>query len=386
LDAVYGALLERSPTDAEALRLWRTRGVEKATVLAARFGATSAQAARAAVSDLGRRFGREALLSVPGFFENARGELSFTLVGRYALIPYHDRDGRIATVEGRALTRHQERATTRYVSLRDSGNHLYLFPGHDPGDLDAFCEGPVGAVAAQEGARVAAIKGMRSYGTPEGGPLPELEGAHFCGRVVPYVPDADYNPPGTRLEAAARILAEARHHARAAARVLTVPHGGAPALSHLPPGHDLDAWLVSLPKAARAPALRILLRSYELVGARDDGATDGATDGAATGPKPALAQRAGPRRPRVGVPVHGPLVERAYLRRLGHSPRGPCLPVRRIELRQGSAGQEHVRPLPCEGAGDGARNFSLISTLHDESRKATWLWRLALCAPGLEIP
>ena len=38
------------------------------------------------------------------------------------------------------------------------------------------------------------------------------------------------------------------------------------------------------------------------------------------------------------------------------------------------------------GARHRARTYVLITILDDENRKATFLWRLAACAPGLEIP
>src|SRR3712207_8790485 len=38
----------------------------------------------------------------------------------------------------------------KYVSLRGSGNHLYLFPGTDPEKIVAFTEGSFGAIVAVE--------------------------------------------------------------------------------------------------------------------------------------------------------------------------------------------------------------------------------------------
>lgn len=254
-DAVYRRLLDLCPTDARSLRFWRTRGVEKRTVLAGNFGAVTARAARMAVQDLLRTFGEDGLLSVPGFFRNGRGGISTTLIGDYALIPYHGPDGRIATVDGRSLTAAQARRTAKYVSLRDSTSHLYLFPGTPPDSIEAFCEGSIGAIlAAQEGVPVAAIKGIRCHQRPDGGPLPELAGADFAGRVVPYVPDAD-----------GHLGADARwalgKEALRAARALTLPHGGVPAIAALSEeAEDLDSWLLALPKRDRREALRDTLR------------------------------------------------------------------------------------------------------------------------------
>ena len=254
-DAVYRSLLDLCPTDARSLRFWRTRGVEKRTVHAGNFGAVTARTARTAVRDLLRTFGEDGLLSVPGFFRNGRGGISTTLVGDYALIPYHGPDGRIATVDGRSLTAAQARRTAKYVSLRDSTSHLYLFPGTPPDSIEAFCEGPIGAILAhQEGVPVGAIKGIRCHQRPDGGPLPELSGAGFGGRTVPYMPDAD-------IHLGARARKTLRKEALRAARALTLPHGGVPAIAALPEeAEDLDSWLLALPKRDRREALRGALR------------------------------------------------------------------------------------------------------------------------------
>ncbi len=149
LDAVYRDLLFRLPvTRRDLRRFWRGRGVLPSTVRRARAGSASRARVRTALQNLEGRFGRSALLRVPGFFENGRGRLSFTLTGDYALLPHHDRTGRITTLTGRATTPRQETRPARYVSLRDSGSHLYLFPGHDPDDVVAFTEGPMGAIVA----------------------------------------------------------------------------------------------------------------------------------------------------------------------------------------------------------------------------------------------
>ena len=255
LDAVYRDLLNRLPvTGRDLRRFWRGRGVLSATVERARVGSACRVRVLAALPRLEERFGRADLLSVPGFFENGRGSLSFTLAGDYALLPHHDRTGRVTTLTGRATTPRQEARPARYVSLRDSGSHLYLFPGHDPDDVVAFTEGPMGAiVAAQEtGLAVGALNGIRSYRSPAGGPLPELAGANLGGRVVPYVPDADDPPNPDVVEEAPK-----------AARALTEPFGGKPALADLPKGRDLDEWLLTLPagRARRRAALLSLLAS-----------------------------------------------------------------------------------------------------------------------------
>jgi hypothetical protein len=256
-DAVFTRLLAMCRPRRQDVEFWESRGVSGATVARGRFGAMSGVRAAAVLDRLGKDFSRDALLSVPGFFVNGRGELSFTLKGDYALIPYHDPEGRVITLEGRAMTAEQEERVGKYVSLRNSGVHLYVFPGFAPDELEAFCEGPIGAiVAAQHGIRVGAIKGNRCHCTPDGEPLPEIRGADLGGRIVPYVPDLD-EKPATREQ----VLAEAPK----TAHNLTVPVNGLPAVATLPEGKDLDEWLLSLPGEGRRAAFDELVASAEPV-------------------------------------------------------------------------------------------------------------------------
>ena len=254
LDFAYRGVLALCPLSARDRAFWRGRGVSPTTVRRGRFASASAAAARAATARLASELGREALLTVPGFFENGRGDLSFTLTGEYVLIPYFDSSGRVATLEGRATDAQRRRLLAggmkaKYVSLRNSGNHLYLFPGLRFDRIEAFTEGPIGAIAAaQEGMTVASIKGIRCFRGPGGGPLPELAGADFGGRTVPYIPDADDPPNPDVLQAAP----EAAVH-------LTAPHEGRAAIAALPRGLDLDEWLLSLPKKERKPAFARLM-------------------------------------------------------------------------------------------------------------------------------
>lgn len=259
LDAAYKGLLALCPLSRRDLGYWRSRGLSIETVRLARLASATRPRVLAAARHLESELGREALLSVPGFFENAAGRLTCTLTGDYALIPYLDRRGRIATVEGRATDAQRARMLRRgfkakYVSMRGSGSHLYLFPGLDFDRIQAFTEGSVGAIfAAQEGLTVGAIKGVRCYRAPDGGPLPELAGADLGGRTVPFIPDADDPPKPDVLDAAPR-----------AARALTAPHYGRAAIAYLPRGLDLDEWLRSLPpdNAARRHAFsRMLARA-----------------------------------------------------------------------------------------------------------------------------
>ena len=276
-NAVYRRILGLCPPRARSKRFWASRGVTGETVVEGRFGEATPRAMRRAVEDIEKAFGRARVLGVPGFFlkeddgPDGGGErLSFTLVGDYAIIPYHDREGRITALEGRALTPFQVGRTGKYVSLRGSANHLYVYPRFSPDDLSAFCEGSIGAiVAAQEcGLAVGAVQGKRRYlsqagacrpggGAPppgsSGGVLPELEGTRGVWRgdggpegCLPYVPDRDVSEE-LALETA-RALA-----GQVGARPAVVrPPGLGPGSS----ADDLDGWLLSLGREERRAALR----------------------------------------------------------------------------------------------------------------------------------
>lgn len=250
--AVYEALLAICPPTARDEQFWAGRWVTPATMRQGRFGSITAPLARRAAEHLAAKFGEEALLSVPGFSRTETGRLRFTLTGNYTLIPYHDQNGLITTIEGRFVG-DGDPPMGKYVSLRNSGAHLYVFPGIDPTDLEAFVEGTIGAiVAAQEGIRVGAIKGFRNYKQPgsDGGPLPELRGVDFGGRTVPYIPDVD-DPPRT----------EVMQEAPKAAAYLAGLQNGRQALTVLPQGKDLDEWLLALPKPMRRSLFDDLLKN-----------------------------------------------------------------------------------------------------------------------------
>lgn len=250
VDSVYQAFMALCPaTDEDYDRFWKGRGVSSDTVANGRFGSTNPRTTTKALDALLEVFGSAALLTVPGFFVNGRGRLSFTLTGEYALIPYHDRQGRMTNIEGRSMTPEQIARTSKYVSLRDSGSHLYVFPGYRADDARAFTEGAMGPIlAAQNGIAVASIKGIRCYKGKHDGPLPEIMGAGFGGRKVPYIPDAD-DPPNPDVLKQAPL----------AARALVEPFGGVPALANLPTGMDLDDWLISLKTTVRIRAFNSLV-------------------------------------------------------------------------------------------------------------------------------
>ena len=64
------------------------------------------------------------------------------------------------------------------------------------------------------------------------------------------------------------------------------------------------------------------------------------------------------------VPVHGLLVERVDLRRLGGSAGGDDVLGDRLDRRQPAPGEEHLGPLAREGAGDGAADRAAGSVDH----------------------
>lgn len=256
LDAVYGRILELCPAEERDHKFWDGRGVSRETVQEGRFGSITKKRAAILKERLPEEFSIEDLLSVPGFSTNRSGGLSFTLSGDYALIPYHDAGGRITTIEGRAVGRVPE-GMGKYVSLSGAGSHLYVFPGFSPERLEAFCEGPIGAiVAAQSGIAVGAIQGFRRYRSSQssladgksGEPLLELRGADFGGRRVPYIPDLDQPPKPEVIE-----------EAPVAARWLVEEQNGEGALVALPRGKDLDEWLLTLDPHERRPAFDALV-------------------------------------------------------------------------------------------------------------------------------
>lgn len=256
----YGIIMELCPLESRDRGYLRERGLSYETIKRGRFGTMTAARAREVKAALQRELGREALLSVPGFSEDEQnGRLKFTLAGDYLLIPYHDAEGRITTIEGRVAGKVPE-GMGKYVSLRRAGNHLYVFPDHKPKDLVAVCEGVMGAlVAAEAGLPVGAIQGCERYraslspdfpdGEP-GEPLLELRGADFGGRLLPYIPDAD-DPPNPRVLRAAPK----------AARWLAEPHNAGSAICILPDGTDLDEWLLSLRPDERRRRFEELLRT-----------------------------------------------------------------------------------------------------------------------------
>ncbi|QIN81152.1 hypothetical protein GBA65_22220 (plasmid) [Rubrobacter marinus] len=242
LDAVYREILEHCPLVGPHRDYLKGRGLSYETMEAAALGSMTKERAKRVRERLVEKFGKETLLGVPGFSsQKVTGRLTFTLSFECVIIPYHDDDSRITTLEGRCVGK-PPKGMGKYVSLKGSGSHLYVFPGIMPEALVAFCEGVMGAlVAAQEGIAVGSIQGFRRYQNPEdGGPLLELEGTDFAGRRIPYIPDVD-DPPQPDVMAAAPD----------AALHLVGRQGGEPAIALLPHGKDLDEWLLAEKRTQR---------------------------------------------------------------------------------------------------------------------------------------
>lgn len=261
---VFFRIMELSKLEERDRKYLRRRGLSYEMIKAGRFGSMSHQRAAHVKKVLREEFGEEKLLRVPGFFEDARTrKFGFTLTGDYLLIPYLDNGGRVTNIEGRS-TGEVPGGMGRYVSLRNSGNHLYVFPtlAREPGRIEAFTEGSFGAIiAAQSGIVVGSIQGCKRYragfssaspfGAIEPGaskPLHELRDVNFRNRRIPYIPDADDPPKEDVLKAAP----EAACH-------LIERQGGHAALCSLPRGLDLDEWLLSIPADERRRAFAELL-------------------------------------------------------------------------------------------------------------------------------
>ncbi len=279
LNAVYRDILDSCPLDPDHLEYLKRRGLSRATVGTARLGSMTKKRAKRLKEALPERYGKDLLLSVPGFSEHpeTRG-LRFTLSFDCILIPYHDTDLNVTTLEGRYMgSEPPPKSLGKYVSLREGGNHVYVFPDHLPERLEAFCEGVMGAlVAAENGIAVGSIMGFRRYrsspgsktdGRVDGGPLLEIAGTDFRGRRVPYIPDVD-DPPQPE------VIGEAP----AAARHLIELQNGEPAISLLPSGKDLDDWLLSMKRSERRAAFTGLVGgSVDLASFEADLRGDGET-------------------------------------------------------------------------------------------------------------
>lgn len=271
-DRVYRYVLETCELHKDHYEFWLKRGLTPETIAGARLGSIWKNRCSYMLRRIQKQFSEPELLSVPGFFKNDKDNLSFTFWGEFTLIPYHDGRGRISTIEARVLA-DKPKDGGKYRSLRESHNHVYLYPGTDPNDVKAFCEGPIGAIAAaQEGVAVGAIQGFKRYkGRPrftgDERPPPEIEGADFGGETVPFIPDID-DPPQQQ------VLDEAPE----TARILAGLQNGRPATVRLPQGKDLDQYLLAMNKASRQPSLLKLLQKAHPTSTAPGGESAGAED------------------------------------------------------------------------------------------------------------
>ena len=244
-DEVYRALIEKLPPKEEHLLALEELGVMRATARVGRFASLEPEAAREAVSALAERFGAKRLLTVPGFEADEGGKVGLvTALGRskeYVLLPCFDAEGLLAGVEGLPFDRESGTLDAEEtVPLKGAGAHLYVFAHYPPGEVEGFCEGPLGAMlAAQEDVVVGAIGGFRRYraasGPGEGrqaqdAALPGLEGVDLSGRRVAYVPRSGVGKSNARY-----------HEAPKAATWLAGRHGGDPAVVGLFGGEDEPA-------------------------------------------------------------------------------------------------------------------------------------------------
>lgn len=298
VDRVYRAFLELCPLVERDREFWTSRGVTEQTMQRCGFGSLWRERCWELLPEMERRFGRDDLVSVPGFYVSKQGRVHTNLYDDYTLIPYHDRDGYITMVQGR-VPGQPEKGKPKYVAPVGSGLHLYVPPGYRPEQVVAFCEGAVGAiVAAQSGIPVAAITGFQCYriagakGEADR-PLPEHERTDFAGRKVVYLPDEDVKP-----KTKADVLGEAPK----AARFLIEAHGGTAFIAGLPDGYkDLDEWLLSMEQGERIPrfteVMKGALTPEQWAGEEksDDRPTDGQTeDGTKEGQEQDGEVRTGP--------------------------------------------------------------------------------------------
>lgn len=254
-DRVYKTMLSMCALSSEVWKGLQDRGLKKDTILDAGISYLTVAKGPEIVAALRREFGED-LLRVPGFYETdkARDGCWSNFAGKeLILFPYYDGSGLVSTIEGRVMFGKEHTAKYKYLSFTGSGSHAYLFPGMGFENIEAFCEGLIGAiVAAQEGICVASIQGFRRYRATGGKyPLPQLVGVDFAGRTVVYIPDMD-DPPKPEVAQAAPD----------AAHWLIERQNGAPLIALLPSGKDLDDFLLTVQAQHRRKAFDKLLRDY----------------------------------------------------------------------------------------------------------------------------
>lgn len=254
-DRVYRRLLSSAGLSPEVWEGLKDRGLDKDTILDAGISYIRAERGGDIMDALHAKFGRD-LLRVPGFYEAEKSKTGCwsNFAGKeLVLFPYHDANGLVSTIEGRVMFGKEGTVKYKYLSLTGSGSHVYVFPGMGFDNIEAFCEGLMGAiVAAQEDICVASIQGFRRYREPGGHyPLRGLRTVDFGGRAVSYIPDMDY-PPNP----------EVAQEAPAAAEWLISKQNGSPRITLLPAGKDLDEFLLRGPTSLRRAAFDTLVQRY----------------------------------------------------------------------------------------------------------------------------
>ena len=125
-----------------------------------------------------KQFGTKKLLSVPGFELDGTENLQLSMASggapdesrEYLLLPCFDSEGKLAGLEGLAYYPEKgELEVEETVPLKGAGSHLYVFAHYEPGQLEGFCEGPLGALlAASDDVVIGAIGGFRRYKAASG--------------------------------------------------------------------------------------------------------------------------------------------------------------------------------------------------------------------------
>lgn len=313
-DAVYRDMIELLPPKTDHLDALEQKGVMREVAAVGRFASLDAKRVKKVVPKLVESFGAKKLVSVPGFELDGTDTIRLEMAlgsapdsGReYLLLPCFDAEGKLTGLEGLAYDPHvRELAVEETVPLKGAGSHLYVFAHYEPGQLEGFCEGPLGALlAASDDVVVGATGGFRRYraaaGPGEGrqpvdAVLPELEGVDFGGRQIAYAPrtGADFIEDNARyheVESAARWLIE-RQNGNPAVVAIGDDNPGA----ETPSPTSLGEWMLSLDDTEASFRLRELfpqaLATNDRPSEQDHtggGEKDAAEDGSSWDPGPSL--------------------------------------------------------------------------------------------------
>lgn len=250
---MYRKMLSMCILSPETWKGLEDRGLYRETIREAGIGYLRAGQGGELMKALYKTFGDD-LGRVEGFYETEKAATGYwsNFAGKeLILFPYHDGAGLISTIEGWVMFGKENTERYKYLSLTNSGSHLYVFPGMGFENVEAFCEGIMGAiVAAQEGICISSIQGAQRYRKSGGKyPLPELAGIDFGGRTIPYIPDMEDAPKPEVAKAAPD-----------AARWLVEHQNGTPLLTILLSGKDLDEFLLMVQPQHRPAAFHSLIR------------------------------------------------------------------------------------------------------------------------------